>query len=97
MTMLTDVAVANPPPRAPGRTASRSRTRHTLTSREQEVLRLLAEGMKDREIAAALGISVRTAEKHVENILRKLRARTRFDAVQLGTGISTNGVAHLTP
>jgi DNA-binding CsgD family transcriptional regulator len=51
-----------------------------LTPREREVLRFLAEGRTDREIAATLFISRRTASEHVGNILRKLGARSRADA-----------------
>ena len=57
--------------------------RRMLTGREMQVLQLLRRGLKDREIAVALGISVRTAEKHVEHILRKLPARNRADAARL--------------
>jgi DNA-binding NarL/FixJ family response regulator len=52
-----------------------------LTSREQEVLGLLASGMTDPEIAAVLFISVRTVENHVAHILAKLGVRTRTAAV----------------
>lgn len=54
----------------------------TLSSREVEVLRLLAEGLTDREIAAALTISPRTVETHVSSILHKLRAKNRSDAAR---------------
>jgi DNA-binding NarL/FixJ family response regulator len=53
-----------------------------LSSREQEVLRLLAEGLTDREIAGALAISPRTVESHVSAILRKLGVRNRAEAAQ---------------
>lgn len=53
-----------------------------LSAREQEVLRLLAEGMTDREIAAALAISPRTVESHVSSVLRKLGVRNRAEAAQ---------------
>jgi two-component system nitrate/nitrite response regulator NarL len=43
-----------------------------LTAREREVLALLAEGMSNKEVARALGISVRTAETHREHLSRKL-------------------------
>jgi len=46
----------------------------TLTTREREVLRLLAEGFQAREIAAQLGISSRTADVHRTNIMGKLDA-----------------------
>ncbi|MGH2401743.1 MAG: response regulator [Candidatus Limnocylindria bacterium] len=51
-----------------------------LSAREGEVLRLLAEGMTDREIAAALAISPRTVESHVSSVLRKLEVRNRAEA-----------------
>jgi non-specific serine/threonine protein kinase len=51
-----------------------------LTSREQEVLRLIVAGMSDREIGDVLFISPRTASKHVGNILAKLGVETRSEA-----------------
>ena len=53
-----------------------------LSVREQEVLRLLAEGMTDREIATGLAISPRTVESHVSSVLRKLGVRNRAEAAQ---------------
>jgi DNA-binding NarL/FixJ family response regulator len=51
-----------------------------LTSRERDVLRLLGEGLSDRDIAVALTISRRTAETHVSNILHKLAVANRAEA-----------------
>jgi ATP/maltotriose-dependent transcriptional regulator MalT len=51
-----------------------------LTSRELEVLRLVAAGQSNREIAAVLVISPKTASVHVSNILGKLGAATRTEA-----------------
>jgi DNA-binding NarL/FixJ family response regulator len=48
-----------------------------LTRREWEIAQLLAEGLSNKEIAARLVISRRTAEAHVENILTKLGFRSR--------------------
>lgn len=48
-----------------------------LTRREKEVLRLIAAGCADREIAAALAIRPRTVEWHGANLRRKLGAGTR--------------------
>jgi DNA-binding NarL/FixJ family response regulator len=53
-----------------------------LSTRENDVLRMLAEGLTDREIAAALVISPRTVETHVSNVLRKLNVRNRAEAAQ---------------
>jgi DNA-binding NarL/FixJ family response regulator len=51
-----------------------------LTPREREVLRLLAEGHSDRQIAAALSISPKTVGNHVSRILAKLDVETRTAA-----------------
>lgn len=52
-----------------------------LTRRECEVLALVAEGMRNRDIAERLVLSVRTVDHHVSAILRKLRAGSRGAAV----------------
>ncbi len=52
-----------------------------LTERELEVLRLVAEGMSNREIAGELYISENTVKNHVRNILEKLHLHTRMEAV----------------
>jgi DNA-binding NarL/FixJ family response regulator len=57
---------------------------HTLTTRETEVLTLLAEGVSNKEIAYRLGISEHTAKFHVASILAKLDAGTRTEAVTEG-------------
>jgi DNA-binding CsgD family transcriptional regulator len=55
----------------------------SLTGRELEVLRLVAEGRNNREIAAALFISPKTASVHVSNILAKLNLSSRTQAAAL--------------
>ncbi len=55
-----------------------------LTSREREVLRLIAMGERGASIALSLGISSATVETHVRRCLRKLGARTRAHAIALG-------------
>jgi DNA-binding NarL/FixJ family response regulator len=52
-----------------------------LTAREKEVCQMIARGARDREIAARLVVSESTVKKHVQNILRKLHARNRAEAV----------------
>jgi ATP/maltotriose-dependent transcriptional regulator MalT len=54
---------------------------YRLTSREVEVLRLVADGLSDREIGARLFISHRTVERHVSNLLSKLGAARRSELV----------------
>jgi DNA-binding CsgD family transcriptional regulator len=49
-----------------------------VTAREADVLRLVADGLSNKEIAAQLHLSPRTVEKHVESLLRKLGVRTRI-------------------
>jgi DNA-binding NarL/FixJ family response regulator len=53
-----------------------------LTPREQEVMRLLAEGFTTREIARRLFISPKTVENHRANIMKKLDLRTTIDLVR---------------
>ena len=52
-----------------------------LTDRELEVLRLVALGKSNREIAGDLFISENTVKNHVRNILEKLHLHTRMEAV----------------
>jgi DNA-binding NarL/FixJ family response regulator len=54
-----------------------------LTAREAEVLRLVAAGRTNREIASELYISAKTASVHVSNILRKVGATTRGEAAAI--------------
>lgn len=56
----------------------------TLTARELQVLRMLSDGLGNKEIAGQLGISGHTAKFHVAQILAKLGARSRAEAVFIG-------------
>jgi DNA-binding NarL/FixJ family response regulator len=53
-----------------------------LTSREREVVQLIAEGRSTKEVAELLGISVKTAETHRTNIMRKLELRSVSELVR---------------
>lgn len=55
----------------------------SLTEREIEVLRLMADGSNNNEIAAALFISVSTVKFHIANILHKMNVQTRAEAIVL--------------
>lgn len=61
--------------------ADRGQSPNPLTSREIDCLVLAAEGLSNKHIASELGITERTAKFHFENILRKLQASSRGEAV----------------
>ena len=54
-----------------------------LTSREREILQLISQGYRDRNIAKGLHISEKTVQKHVQSILSKLGAQNRTEAAYL--------------
>jgi DNA-binding NarL/FixJ family response regulator len=58
-----------------------SRIRERMTERELDVLSRMASGLSNREIASDLGIEYTTVRGHVQTVLEKLGARSRFDAV----------------
>jgi len=60
----------------------------SLTRREQEVLRLLATGASNQEIAQTLVIELPTVKKHVSNLLGKLRASSRTQAISRARALS---------
>ncbi|HEY6333658.1 MAG TPA: response regulator transcription factor [Blastocatellia bacterium] len=57
-------------------------SRDRLTPREREIVQLLAEGKSSKEVAVALGISVKTAETHRANIMRKLELHSVSELVR---------------
>jgi len=66
----------------------------SLTQREHEVLALTTEGLTQKQVATAMGISIKTVGAHMQNLLMKLGVHSRMEAVALaaraGNG-STNG------
>jgi DNA-binding NarL/FixJ family response regulator len=70
---------------------SENEKKESLTQREKQVLKLLAEGKKSREIAELLFISIKTVQRHRDNIMGKLPAKTLADLVKYA--ISENYIA----
>jgi two-component system, NarL family, response regulator len=69
-------------------------SRPQLTRREVQVIELISYGMRNKEIAAALGISEETAQVHVKNILAKLNVQDRTAAMNVAL---RRGIIHITP
>jgi len=63
-----------------------------LTSREREVIQLLAEGKTSKEVAVALNLSVKTAETHRTNLMRKLDLHSVADLTRYAV---RNGIVHV--
>ena len=59
------------------------RAPHELTAREQEILRLIAEGLTNGAIAKRLFISVNTVRNHVQSVLSKLAAHSKLEALSV--------------
>jgi len=85
MRMIREVAAGGRPlpPDVAQRLAERM-LQPALTPRETEVLRLMARGLRNKEIAAELRISEDTAHGHVKNILAKFSVHDRTEAVRIG-------------
>jgi DNA-binding NarL/FixJ family response regulator len=58
-----------------------------ITHREQEILRLMAQGMSSKSIANELGVSFHTIQTHRKNILRKLNENSTIRAVSVATTV----------
>jgi len=68
--------------RTPSATGRSSDSYDLLTDREKEVLKLVAEGRSNKEVAEALGISVKTAMSHRERLMGKLQLHSRTDLIK---------------
>jgi DNA-binding NarL/FixJ family response regulator len=66
----------------PGSAAQAPLMRKSLSAREREIVQLLAEGKSSKEVAVALGISVKTAETHRANIMRKLEMHSVSELIR---------------
>ena len=66
----------------------------SLTTREQEIFRLLAEGMKIKDIADKLFISPKTVENHKTNIMSKLKLHSTLDLVRYAVKLGIIDVEH---
>jgi DNA-binding NarL/FixJ family response regulator len=76
------VLVSLPEDAAAGKKMGRARTdRTTLTPREREVMKLLAEGNSVRQAAGRLGVSIKTVEAHKFNLMRKLDIHNKAQLV----------------
>lgn len=66
----------------PEPSASRRYPVAPLTARQCEVIALTARGLRAKQVAGRLGLSVRTIEKHKQDILRKLRLRSTMELMR---------------
>ena len=65
---------------AAGERAPRIERPAGLTEREAEIIGMLARGLQTKQVARALGISVKTADRHIQNAYRKIGVSTRAAA-----------------
>lgn len=63
-----------------GQSEVRSEMSFPLSERETEVLKFVAKGLSNKEIAVSMRLSPSTVKRHVENILRKLHLKNRVEA-----------------
>ena len=84
-------------PSASGQSKANATSRKPLSSREQEVLQLIAEGQANKQVAAELAISVKTVEKHRQSLMQKLNIHETAGLTRhaIATGIIEGGL-HLT-
>jgi DNA-binding NarL/FixJ family response regulator len=69
------------PPSSTARTAASAQPAAPLSTRERELMELVAAGLSNKAIARALGVSINTVKYHLASVFTKLDARTRAEAV----------------
>jgi DNA-binding NarL/FixJ family response regulator len=79
-----DVVVDEAAVRAGARLDETENSDRALTRRELSVLRLVAQGLGNKEIASELGISTHTVKYHLASLLAKLKVHSRTEAVTIG-------------
>jgi NarL family two-component system response regulator LiaR len=67
-----------------GKDSDKPRREHLLSAREMQVMRLVAKGMSNKDIAVDLGLTVRTVKAHLSNIFVKLDVASRTEAILKG-------------
>jgi DNA-binding NarL/FixJ family response regulator len=78
----TELMLTNLSASTSGLTNGTETLKDRLTTREREIIRLISEGNSSKEVASTLGISVKTADTHRANIMRKLQVHTVSDLVR---------------
>ena len=82
---------------APTNPGARQHLGYPLTLREGQVLEMLAEGKHNHEAAAELGVSSKTVEFHITNLMAKLGARSRMDAVLIAQDLGLIDLGRVPP
>lgn len=85
-------AGGRPIPQPVAKTLADRLTQQPLTPREIDVLKLMAEGLRNKEISGRLAISQQTTQGHIRNILSKLGVHDRTEAVTVGI---KRGIIHI--
>jgi DNA-binding NarL/FixJ family response regulator len=78
----TELMLTNLSASSGGLTNGTETLKDRLTAREREIIRLISEGNSSKEVATTLGISVKTADTHRANIMRKLQVHTVSELVR---------------
>lgn len=94
--VLAELRASSHPQRTVAQSEEHPRLNHLaygLSSREEEVMDLIASGMSNQQIAAACFISEKTVKNHINRIFAKLRSATRSEAIARWLGTARPGVA----